>query len=74
MDFHETFAPVAKTTSVRTLLTIAIRFDLPIEQIDVVSAFLQSELEEEIFLRVPEGITYSGNATCKLLRSLYGLK
>lgn len=73
-DYTETFAPVAKMGSLRIILAIAVKYDLLIEQIDVVSAFLQSELEEEIYMKVPEGITFSGDKVCKLLRSLYGLK
>jgi hypothetical protein len=73
-DYTETFAPVAKMASLRIILSIAVKYDLLIEQIDVVSAFLQSELEEEIYMKVPEGIMFSGDKVCKLLRSLYGLK
>jgi hypothetical protein len=73
-DYKETFAPVAKMASLRILLAIAVKFDLLIEQVDAITAFLQSELDEEIYMKVPEGITYSGDKVCKLLRSLYGLK
>jgi hypothetical protein len=73
-DFSETFAPVAKMPSFRLLLTLAVQFDLLIEQIDVTSAFLHGELEDEIYMEVPEGIVYSGDKVCKLQRALYGLK
>jgi hypothetical protein len=73
-DYSETFAPVAKMTSFRILMSIAVQYDLLVEQCDVQTAYLHSELEEEIYMRVPEGITYSGDKVCLLKKSLYGLK
>ena len=73
-DYNETFAPVAKMSSLRILLSIAVKYDLIVEQIDAVSAFLQANLEEEIYTKVPDGISYTGDKVCKLLKSLYGLK
>ncbi len=60
--------------SFRLLLTFAIQYDLLIEQIDVISAFLHSELYDDIYMEVPEGIVYCGDKVCKLRRALYGLK
>lgn len=55
-DYGKTFAPVAKFLSLRILLTMAALDDLDVEQVDVVTAFLHGELEEELCMRVPEGI------------------
>ncbi|RWS18232.1 integrase core domain protein-like protein, partial [Leptotrombidium deliense] len=49
IDFHETFAPVVKMTSVRTILAIAAHNDMELVQFDVKTAFLHGELKEEIF-------------------------
>jgi hypothetical protein len=76
VDYDETFAPVARLDTVRLLLAIAAAFDLEIHQIDIKTAFLHGELEEEIFMEQPEGYVEPGNEhkVCLLLRSLYGLK
>ena len=73
-DFNETFAPVARMTSFRTFLALAVQFDLLIEQIDVTSAFLHGELSEDIYMEVPDGVQFSGDKVCKLNRPIYGLK
>ncbi|GAA5971756.1 hypothetical protein JCM3765_005605 [Sporobolomyces pararoseus] len=76
LDFRETFAPVAKFTSIRVLLALAARQGLKLQQADVDKAYLYGKLEEELYMRVPEGIEggeYAGKVL-KLERSLYGLK
>lgn len=72
-DFEETYSPVAKMTTFRTLLAIAVRNNLHIHQMDVKTAFLNGNLREEIYMRQPEGFE-NGNLVCKLNKSLYGLK
>ena len=76
LDFNETFAPVAKMTSIRTLLALAAQYGLEVHQMDVKTAFLNGDLEEEIYMEQPEGFVVSGKEklVCKLQRSLYGLK
>lgn len=72
-DYNETYAPVAKLTTLRILLSIATRFDLKVHQMDVKGAFLNGELSEDIFMELPDGFK-KGNTVCKLNKSLYGLK
>ena len=76
MDYEETFAPVAKFASIRLLLALAAAEDMVIHQMDVKTAFLNGELNEEIYMEQPEGFvkTDSSGLYCKLLKSLYGLK
>jgi hypothetical protein len=75
IDFGEIFSPVAKLTSIRVLLSVAIAFDFEIEQMDVKTTFLHGDLEEEIFMKKPEGYAVKGKElVCKLKKSLYGLK
>jgi len=77
IDYTETYAPVAKFTSIRTILTIGAIYDLEIHQMDVRTAFLNGDIEEEIYMTLPEGVEAPPDlpdAVCKLLRSLYGLK
>ena len=73
VDYHETYSPVADMASVRMALTIAAALDLKVEQLDVVTAFLGSELEEEVYVRLPDGIL-GGPRSVRLRKSLYGLK
>jgi hypothetical protein len=76
LDFNETFAPVAKFASIRSLLALAASYDLEIHQMDVKTAFLNGDLEEEIYMVQPEGFVVKGkeDLVCKLNKSLYGLK
>ncbi|RWS19042.1 integrase core domain protein-like protein, partial [Leptotrombidium deliense] len=74
IDFQETFAPVVKMTSVRTILAIAAHEDMELVQFDVKTAFLHGELEEEIFMEQPIGYNDNSGRVCRLQKSLYGLK
>jgi hypothetical protein len=76
IDFGEIFSLVAKLTSIRLLLSVAAAFDFEIEQMDVKTTFLHGDLEEEIFMKQPEGYVVKGKKelVCKLKKSLYGLK
>src|SRR5579871_252007 len=73
VDYNETFVPVVKLLSLRLLLAIAAIEDLEIHQMDVSSAFLLADLEEEIYMDQPEGYKKE-NLVCRLQKSLYGLK
>jgi hypothetical protein len=76
VDFNETFAPVAKFTTIRCMLAIGAIMDLEIHQMDVKTAFLNGELEEDIYMDQPQGFMQDGkeHLLCKLKKSLYGLK
>lgn len=50
IDYDETFAPVVRHNSIRILLALAVQLDLKIDQMDVVTAFLHSTLDDEIYL------------------------
>ena len=76
VDYDETFSPVAMLKSIRILLAIAAYFDYEIWQMDVKTAFLNGNIEEELYMVQPEGFVDPKDAgkVCKLQRSIYGLK
>ncbi|KAK2373624.1 putative mitochondrial protein [Trifolium repens] len=74
-DFTETFSPVVKLVTVKTVLTMAVSNKWPIQQIDVNNAFLNGILEEEVYMQQPPGFEASDKTLiCKLNKALYGLK
>ena len=76
IDYQETFAPVAKINSIRVLLSLAVNSDWPLHQLDIKNAFLNGDLEEEVFMSLPPGFEkkLGVNKVCRLKKSLYGLK
>ncbi|WP_142674078.1 reverse transcriptase domain-containing protein, partial [Bacillus sp. SRB_331] len=75
IDFDETFSPVAHLASVRLVFALAASLKLKLRQLDVVGAFLQAELHEEIYMVQPKGyISHDPSLVCRLKKSLYGLK
>ena len=76
VDYDEVFSPVARNTSVRSLLALANAHDLEIHQMDVKTAFLNGSLDCEIYMSQPEGFVDPDrpNHVCKLKKSIYGLK
>ncbi|KAH9705095.1 hypothetical protein KPL70_011743 [Citrus sinensis] len=76
IDFNEVFSPVVKHSSIRILLAVTTFFDLELDQMDVKTAFLHGNLEEEILMAQPEGFIEEEieDMVCLLKKSLYGLK
>ena len=76
LDFEETFAPVARLESIRMFLSLAVHLKFKVYQMDVKSAFLNGNLEEEVYIEQPNGflLKEDSNAVCKLKKALYGLK
>jgi ATP-binding cassette subfamily B (MDR/TAP) protein 1 len=76
IDYNDVFSPVVKHSSIRAFFGIVARRDLQFEQLDMKTAFLHGELEEEIYMDQPKGfiVPAKEDLVCKLKRSLYGLK
>ena len=74
IDYEETFAPVARISSIRALLAIAADSKWDLFQMDVKNAFLNWELSEEVYMQPPPSLSVDSNKVCHLRRALYGLK
>jgi len=74
IDYEETFAPVARISSVRALLAVAAARKWGLFQMDVKNAFLNGNLSEEVYMQPPPGLSVESNKVCHLRRALYGLK
>jgi transposase InsO family protein len=76
VDFLETFAPVVRWETIRILIAIATHLNWPIHQLDVLIAFLNGILKEDVYMLQPPGFIQPGteHLVCKLHKSLYGLK
>lgn len=76
VDYDEIFSPVVRHTSIRVMMGLVGCWDLHLEQMDVKTAFLHGNLEEEIYMVQPEGFVKTGEEelVCRLKKSLYGLK
>lgn len=81
IDYTETFASVVRYDSLRVFLAVVAKDDLELRQVDVQTAFLYGQLEENIYIGVPDGLKKEeprksavDSVVCKLEKSLYGLK
>ena len=74
VDYTETFAPVTRVETLRLLFAMAVQRDWEIRQIDVKTAYLYGELEEEIYMEPPEGSDVPEGHVYQLIKAIYGLK
>lgn len=75
IDYLETFAPVAKMTTIRVLISLAANLGWKLQQLDVKNAFLHGDLEDEVFMELPLGFSHNKEGqVCRLKKALYGLK
>jgi hypothetical protein len=73
IDYEETFAPVARYTSIKTIITLAAKMKWKLHQMDVKTAFLNGVIEEEVYIEQPQGFEVEDKKShvCKLKKSLY---
>ncbi len=74
IDYNETFAPVVKYNSLRYIINYAFANNIPLHQLDVETAYLNGDLKEEIYMRLPIGYDEKERKIVRLIKSLYGLR
>ena len=76
VDYFDAYALVARITSIHVLLVLASIYKLIVHQMDVRIAFLNGDLDEEVYMEQPKGFVISRNEkkVCKLVKSLYDMK
>ena len=74
VDVDEVFAPTSSFGARRVLLAKAAQENLEVHQVDIKTAFLNGELEEEVYVTQPPGFENGGSQVCRLKKALYGLK
>ncbi|GJR76074.1 zinc finger, CCHC-type containing protein [Tanacetum coccineum] len=74
IDYFDTYAPVARITTIRLLLALAAIHNLVIHQMDVKTTFLNGDLDEEMYMKQPEGFVMPVDKTKKFLSSRFSMK
>jgi hypothetical protein len=76
IDYEETFAPVDRYTSIRTIRALAAKMKWKLHQMNVKTAFLNGVIEEEVYIEKPQGFEVEDRKShvCRLKKALYGLK
>jgi hypothetical protein len=76
IDYEETFAPVARYTSIRTIIALAAKMKWKLHQMDVKTTFLNDVIEQEVYIEQPQEFKVEDRKTyvCRLKKALYGLK
>jgi hypothetical protein len=74
LDYTETFAPMCRYATLRTMLAVAASKEYTLRQMDVKTAFLNADVEEEIYMRLPKGCGDNTGKIVRLLKQLYGIK
>ena len=75
IDYFETFSPITRMNSIKILFSIAVNLPWLLFQLDVKSAFLYVDLQEEMYMEQPPGYVAQGETkVCRLKKTIYGLK
>jgi hypothetical protein len=73
IDFHESFATVINDVSIQRMLIAKLIWNLEASIVDVETLFLHGELQEEIYMNIPEGVSYDSKHYLLIKKTIYGL-
>lgn len=74
IDFTETFSPVVRLNTIRILIALAVQNGMKIHQMDAITAFLQGDIDEELYMQQPIGFNDGSGKVCRLNKAIYGLR
>jgi hypothetical protein len=77
IDFEKTYAPVMNVVTYRLLVAFGTKYGLEMRQIDFDTAYLNADIDKEIYMSAPDGMKYESglkNPVVRLMKSIYGLK
>jgi transposase InsO family protein len=74
INFYDTYSPVAKLSTIRTIIALAAINNMSLHHIDVNTAYINAPLDEDIYMRPPKDFNLGRNQVLKLSKSIYGLK
>jgi len=74
INYNKTYSPTLKQNSLRIVTSLAIKYGFNIYQIDIKAAYLYADLDEEVYMEVPEGVNRYKEGFWRLKKALYGLK
>ena len=76
IDYEETFAPIARYSSIQTIISLADEMGWRVHQMDIKTAFLHRVIKEEVYIEQPKGFDVENREThvCRLHKALYGIK
>ncbi|CAB1099792.1 unnamed protein product [Ectocarpus sp. CCAP 1310/34] len=74
VDYLGTFSPTANASSIRLLVALACKYDLEFFHFEIEQAFVQSELDHEVFMKLPPGCKSMTGKVVRIDKSLYGLR
>lgn len=74
LDYDKTYSPVARAATSRIFFTLVVKRNLHTIQADVVTAYLNGDMKEELYMKPPCGYEFPDGKVCRILKSLYGFK
>lgn len=74
LEKQDTYAPVARMVTLRTMLSIATHYEYEIIHMDVKSAFLNGKIKSQVYMKQPSGLDDKSGRVCFLHKAIYGLK